>query len=338
MYELEWDGEVESNLDLSSLVEPKNSIKLGKVWSRINKCGESREEFVDYNNDIVELPVYCDNRACQNEHCKDHRLYKNMREHLGKINGLNKNIKSAKAWIFTDCKVPIDKLSRNYLQKRILLLYKILDIKNHRKYGSVTSYSIHMELKMYKMKHEDCKTCNNCLEGKKQGCKIGDNCFQFNMVFVHFHVVSGGVKNLRLVRLLWGKVIRVEYAINRKRLGFYVSKYASKTPNFPSSVHADFYILFVYKLMMHRFNVVALPYVRESLYYHVGSLVNEIKRTLKRYGNYDNYFGIDRKNRYSYMDADESMSAVSIAPKKQIKIGYVNEEDILENDYDEWHC
>ncbi len=331
----EWNREVEDKFDMSAILMPKNNVKLASVWSRIDECGESREEFVDSDGNIIDVPTYCNNRACTNEKCMDHRLYLYMREHIGQIKGLNKGIREPKAWIFTDCKVRIDKLSREYIRKRVLLLYKILDIKKHRKYGSVSPYSVHMELKLYKMRCEDCKTCNNCFKRKDYHCEIGDSCPQFEMVFLHFHVVSGGVKDLRLVRLLWGKVIREEDAINRESLGYYVSKYANKTPNFPSSVHADFYILLVYKTRMHLFNVVSLPYCRESLYYHVGSLVREIKATLYKYGGYEDYFGIDRKNRYAYIDGDEGMSAIAISPEFFIGDKVYSQEKRLDSFEDE---
>ena len=205
---------------------------LFEIYNRLHDCGENYHIFLDIDNgETIELPVYCDNRCCLNPECQGHRRYKYMKEHKSQIRSLDKDMKNPKAWVFTTPrkKYPIDK---DFIRSRMKLLNKILDIRKHRKYGSVSQFSIHMEIKPYP----------------------ADNRYPYETWFLHFHVVSAGVKNLRLVHKLWGYVIRFETAISPEFLALYVSKYASKTPRFPSLESFCEYAQNVYKTQMHRFS------------------------------------------------------------------------------------
>jgi len=71
--------------------------------------------------------------------------------------------------------------------------------------------------------------------------------------YVHFHVTSGSIGDIHFMQKLWGKVIKYEDAIKKNQLTFYISKYASKTPRFPTETHQKLYSILAYKLQMHRF-------------------------------------------------------------------------------------
>jgi hypothetical protein len=157
-----------------------------------------------------------------------------MREHQSQIQLLNKNMIKPKSWVFTDTKRPYP-IDREYAQKRLRLLKELLTISKHRKYGSTSLFSIHMEFKLNP-----------------------------DSWYLHFHVVSGGVTNLRFVRRIWGKQICYEDAINLKDLGFYVSKYASKVPSFPNKTAYLEYAQTVYKLQMHKFSDKTKSILKES--------------------------------------------------------------------------
>ena len=202
---------------------------LGEIYNKLESCGKGSLILVNKkSNEYIDLSVFCDNRVCDNPGCKEHRLYKYMREHGYQITELSKNMRVPRAWVFSvkRLRYPIDKSYCRFMMKR---LYYLLDRDKHEHYGSVSHFSIHMEI--------------------KPGYKPGEE----GTYFLHFHVVSAGIKNLKLVRSLWGFQIRYERAIKPLNLGFYVSKYASKTPFFPSVESFCEYAQAVYKTQMHRF-------------------------------------------------------------------------------------
>jgi len=204
------------------------------LYKKLSNCGQ---DFITLMNkttlEEIEIPLYCDNRVCLNPKCQEHRLYKFMRAHTRQIDELNHDMRAPKGWVFTDSKRPYP-IDRFYCQERAKELNFLLNRSKHKKYGSNSYYSTHMELKL----HND-------------------------SWYLHFHVVSGGITNLRMVRALWGKQIRYEDAIHPIDLSYYVSKYASKMPNFPNTRAYVEYHGATYKLQMHRFSMSA-PTIRES--------------------------------------------------------------------------
>jgi hypothetical protein len=211
--------------------------RLDNLYAKLDNCGKEIWEIVKPSGEIFTKPVYCDNRCCENSDCQKHRLYKYMRKHEAQIDATNKSMRKPKAWIFTGwhLEFPID---RKFCQDKLRFLYRLLFDSKH---GSVSEFSIHMELKF----------------SEKNG---------YRTAYLHFHVVSGGIKDLRFVQHRWSRIVRFEKAISPKDLGYYVSKYASKTPFFPSGLHMEFYHLAVYKLQMHRFSSKAKSPVRASDY------------------------------------------------------------------------
>ena len=115
-------------------------------------------------------------------------------------------MKKPKGWVFSNVKLsyPVD---RELAQAELRRLYRLLDKSKHRKYGSNSLFSIHMEIKL-----------------------------RSDTWYLHFHVVSGGISNLRFVRQQWGHQIMYENAISPIDLGYHVSKYASKVPAFPNKI------------------------------------------------------------------------------------------------------
>lgn len=225
-------------------------VNLEKIIERIENCGNEIQEFVKSDGSIKEFPVFCDNRSCENPKCQKHRLYKYRKKHDDQIRNLNKSMKKPKAWVFTvgHLRFPID---RQYLKDKLKKLRKLL---SNKKYGSVSEFSIHMELKLSKDYPDS--------------------------VYLHFHVVMGGVRDLRFIRKIWGKQILYEQAIKPKELGYYVSKYASKTPVFISEYHRMVYTVAVYKLQMHRFSSGHAKYV-PSGWYRMEDLYREVRNAYK---------------------------------------------------------
>jgi hypothetical protein len=200
------------------------------LYKNLSNCGS--KTVLLYNtatNESIELKSYCDNRSCLNPECQKHRLYQYMRKHASQISKLNANMRKPKAWVFTDKRqsYPIDK---NYIKNRTKLLRNLLDKSKHSKYGSTSDYSYHLEIK---------------IEGSQK---------YPNTWYPHYHVVSGGMTDLRFMRKLWGSQIKYEDALNPDDLAFYVSKYASKVPRADSLEHYLQYARAVYKLKMHEFS------------------------------------------------------------------------------------
>ena len=200
--------------------------KLENLREKLAVCGFDMTQFYHVERDeFFELPVFCDNRACDSDGCKKHRGYKFRRAHAHQIFFMEQNIGKPKAWVFTGWKIPLDQLDRRFLQEQLHRLFRLMS-----KF-SFTAFSIHMEIKLYPICHKD-----------------------YGMAYVHFHVVSGGVRRLRLLRKLWGRQIKYEDAICLENLVAYVSKYAAKTPVFGCGVDREYYHCLVYKLQMHRFS------------------------------------------------------------------------------------
>ena len=203
----------------------ENYPKLSYLYRKLGNCGSNFVTLLNKNTgETISIPLYCDNRVCLNPDCQTHRLYKYLKAHSSQISKLNSNMRKPKAWIFTDVKKPYP-MDKNYAQKRLRLLYKILSLKLHRKYGSTSLFSIHLEFKL-----------------------------NSDSWYLHFHVVSGGITNLRFIRKIWGRQILYENAISPLDLGYYVSKYASKVPSFPSKIAYLEYAQATHKLQMHRFS------------------------------------------------------------------------------------
>ena len=224
------------------------------ILSKLDNCGKEFISFIHVTGETIELPVFCDNRICDNPDCKKHRGYKFYKTHSDQISITQKSMRVPRAWVFTYGHLPYP-IDRSLCQQLMLKLYHILLNQ------SVTNFSIHMELKLHD-----------------------------NTVYLHFHVLLGSLKDLRYTRKLWGKTIRYEKAIKPSDVVYYVSKYAGKTPFFPSELHRDFYFHAVYKLQMHKFSAKhdKLKEKQISDWYHYDSLIEEIRQTYLRDGYTDN--------------------------------------------------
>jgi hypothetical protein len=56
--------------------------KLSKIDEKKSNCGMKSQVFIDTQTlDSIEFPIYCDNRLCSLDGCKNHRAYKFRREH-----------------------------------------------------------------------------------------------------------------------------------------------------------------------------------------------------------------------------------------------------------------
>lgn len=200
------------------------------LWKKLSNCGS--QSVLLYNpskNETIELKTYCDNRSCLNPDCQKHRRYQYMRKHSSQIKKLNANMRKPKAWVFTDRRQPYP-IDKNYLKARTKQLRNLLDKSKHSKYGSTSDYSYHLEIKIERSE------------------KYPDTWYP------HYHVVSGGMTDLRFMRQLWGSQIYYKDAISPTDLAFYVSKYASKVPSPDNLDHYLQYAQAVYKLKMHEFS------------------------------------------------------------------------------------
>jgi hypothetical protein len=216
-------------LEHDSLTSVSSPVSYGEhrnFHKKISTCGQNYGEY--YNTKTGEskvLRLFCDNRSCLNPDCQNHRLYKYMVKHRHQINKINQNIRKPKSWIFTTIRKPYP-IDKKFINDRTTLLRDLLNIKKHNKYGSTSDYTHHLEI------------------------KISPDSW-----YLHYHVVSGGMTDLRLIRQLWGYQIKYESAINPENLAYYISKYASKVPRFDSLDHYYQYANLVYKLKMHEFSV-----------------------------------------------------------------------------------
>jgi hypothetical protein len=124
----------------------------------------------------------------------------------------------------------------------------------------------------------------------------GDLNNAYGLCYLHFHVVSGGIRNLGEVQRLWGRVIKYQVAIHPMHLGFYVAKYASKSPVFDDDVIREYYHCLVYKTQMHRYSIKKLEVCRYSDFIPMNVLRFEIRGALYR----DSYLNPMSNNRYYF--------------------------------------
>lgn len=204
---------------------------LENVLTKIDNCGKNSIELLYSDGHFKEVPIYCNNRICENPSCKDHRGYLFKKNHSDQITITQKSMRKPRAWVFTYGNIlyPID---RKLCQQLMLKLYHLLNGQ------SITNFSIHMELKLH--------------DGH---------------AYLHFHVLCGGVKDLRFTRKLWGKQVLQEQALYPEQVVDYVSKYASKTPTFPTEMHRIWYLYAVYKLQMHKFSAKHIKILEEQIRY-----------------------------------------------------------------------
>jgi len=188
-------------------------------------------------------------------------------------------MKKPKAWVFTGWRIDVLDMSPNefksFAREKFLHLYHIL---KEVKFGAVSEFSIHMELKF----NSD------------------------DSVYLHFHVVMGGINcRIKTMRSLWGRVVKYEGAIEPEFVSEYVSKYASKTPDFQDSDFIrDWYFLVTYKIQMHRFSIsknkaILNPGViplTQSEYYNYGVLIFEAKCAYRHDSYLKPSFGKNRKD------------------------------------------
>lgn len=254
---------------------------LDNMYEKLNKCGKDEYELVNKNNsNIVIYPIYCNNRSCSCPDCQNHRLYLYLREHYGQIMALSSKIKKPYAFVFTGWKKPVSEFTREFISEMRILVEKLL------KKFNIGEFSIHTELKVYNKNDK-----NN-----------------YGMAYLHFHIVTGGINNLATVRMLYGRQIKYEKAIKPENLGYYVSKYASKTPYFENNILREYYHLLIYKQKLHIYSIKKLDIKKESNYYMMDMLMNEVRRCLYK-DSYLNplskkkyYFSILENKRKKYFD------------------------------------
>jgi len=164
---------------------------------------------------------------------------------------------------------------KSFAREKFLHLFHIL---KEVKFGAASEFSIHMELKF----NSD------------------------DSVYLHFHVVMGGINcRIKTMRSLWGRVVKYEGAIEPEFVSEYVSKYASKTPDFQNSDFIrDWYFLVTYKIQMHRFSISknkaifnpdVIP-LSPSKYYNYGALMFKAKCAYRRDSYLKASFGKNRKD------------------------------------------
>jgi len=254
--------------------------KLDNFHKKVAGCGSETYNLVGFQDGHikqVELPVFCNNRSCDNPGCKKHRKYLYKRNHQPQFDFLKESIKRPKAYVFSGWNIPLYEWSisktRWFCRAKLRRLYQVL------KELSVTEFSVHMEIKFYPKGH------------KKYG--IG---------WLHFHVVSGFI-DVAKARSLWKRVVKYETAIKFEYLEGYISKYASKTPALATDYDRDIYHLIVYKTQMHRYSIALSECEREERVqqWYLEDLLerevyNCIRSDIRRNGGY-NQFAVDYERR-----------------------------------------
>lgn len=248
--------------------------KIDNLYQKLSSCGKESVNIFDSSPEVYSwfsVPIYCNNRCCTNSDCKNHRgiLFKNA--HIHQISALMEHLEKPYAYIFTGYKLPLVNLSRRFIQSELRRLYDIL------KKSSISSFSVHMELKLYPEDHKDYGYC-----------------------YLHFHVVSEYIKNIGLVRKKWKRVIRSERALTKNHIIPYIMKYSSKTPIFSNDLDKEFYHLLVYKTQMHRFcifdEISHISVNNNSRYYSEEALLKEVYNAYKN-DKYYHSFVDDYKKR-----------------------------------------
>jgi len=214
---------------------------LQKMFGKISNCGKGGLEFYnETTNETKKVPAYCDNRVCRNPECQRHRLYKFQSEHINQINLLRKTNKNrTRAWIFTTPRKPYP-IDKTYIVNQRKKLEKLINENLHPKYGTDKPHSIHMEIKPHK-----------------------------DSYYLHFHCAIPYMKNLRLIRKIWGYQIKQQEAISQEKLPYYISKYASKTPKFETKEAILEYAHATYKTQMHKFQTPRSPTLPKSKDYQL---------------------------------------------------------------------
>ena len=254
---------------IRNLVKKKrltDNQKLANFHNKIDVCGTTFYDVVKREtSDLHSVPVYCDNRACIKIGCQKHRRSQFRKEHNAQQQVVTKSMKKPKAWVFTGWHIDVLDMSPNefksFAREKFLHLFRIL---KEVKFGAASEFSIHMELKF----NSD------------------------DSVYLHFHVVMGGINcRIKTMRSLWGRVVKYEGAIEPEFVSEYVSKYASKTPDFQNSDFIrDWYFLVTYKIQMHRFSISknkaifnpdVIP-LSPSKYYNYGALMFKAKCAYRR--------------------------------------------------------
>lgn len=227
-------------------------IAISNVIQRIQDCGTKDFELVNLKSSkTVLLPVYCDSRSCDNPGCKDHRGISFSKKHAVQIMSIQSSMQKPKAWVFTGyvLQPPLED-HRKFICEKTLLLYKIL------KQLSSSEFSLHCEI----------------IPSKRF-----PTCF-----YVHWHVVTGGLKDYHYAQSLWGRYIEYEKARNIHSVAEYVSKYASKTPVHLGDQNFLPYLQTTYKLRLHRFST-KQGEITKSDWVPITVLVSELKRSANRH-------------------------------------------------------
>jgi hypothetical protein len=214
---------------------------------RIGNCGTESRELVDASGFFIEVPICCDSRACKNPDCQKHRGKQFTKAHSSQIQELQHSMKKPKGWVFTGWILEGNLQNhRTFIMSKTLFLYQLL-----KKFSS-SEFSIHCEIK---------PQANN-------------------KWYLHWHVVSGGVKDFKFLQARWGRYVKYETAIHKNKLAEYVAKYSSKVPKFPNEAMWLQYALTTYKLRLHRFSTKNLKATSSSEWFLVDLLLNEIKYSI----------------------------------------------------------
>lgn len=200
-----------------------SSKNLALVLEHIENCSQKTSEFVNlYSGNLFYIPLYCNNRACQNSLCNEHRGYLHSRNHQAQIDYAKKYIKSPKSFIFTGWRLygSIDEI-RSKARAELIRLFSLLTR------FSRTTFIIYMEFKLN-------------TDGSK---------------YLHFHVISGSIGDYHTVQALWGRYVKYEYPVKKESLIDYIKKYTGKSPLLPTPESQLDYLGLTYKLQMCRYDI-----------------------------------------------------------------------------------
>ena len=239
---------------------------LALAYEHIENCGSKTVEMVNSQSNFIDVPVFCNNRACQSPECNAHRGKLHLKNHGSQVSYAEHYIKSPKSFVFTgwvlNCSIED---IREIARKQLIRLFELLTKQ------SKTTFIIYTEFKL-----------------KEDGS-----------YYLHFHVVTGSVGDIHLTATLWGRKVLYEYPVkSSESLIKYIKKYTGKSPVLNNFEAQKEYLTLTYKLQMCRYDI---PRKKAEMEFKINSLqtcypvslivseMNSVNKRMSEWGEYVPY-------------------------------------------------